>query len=338
MVQDVPNYLAHVEARAQRPLWVVLLLIGLGSVAAYLWPDPWHPNADRQRELARVGALFADDQVAKALAVLDTGPLHDSAEAAFAKGVIRYYTPWPDFGRYPVQSWLRDAAKRGFPPAEILLGWALLLERGCKDCRSEAAQWFQKTLRRGEDRDARFGLALTRVGFPAHRDVLLAEPVSDEPRMMALALQSPDLDPQEGAVLLKRAAEEGLAVAQFLYATRFLDPGSEEAILWLAMAAAQGDAEAAEMVKTSVTSVIRAEAERRVLAMAASLGTQLGKAAQWCDRRPPALPDDKRCRLHALDDHIICRLPRSTTEALGIAVFEETEAYARCRSRRLGND
>ncbi|HXV25443.1 MAG TPA: hypothetical protein VED46_14425 [Alphaproteobacteria bacterium] len=335
MVQDVPNYLAHVEARAQWPLWILLLLIGLGGAAAYFWPERWQPDADRQRELARVGALFAEGHATKALVALDMGPLRGTAEAAFAWGVIRYYTPYPDYGRYTVQSWLRDAAEQGFPPAEILLGWALLLDRGCKNCTGEAIQRFQKALRRREDRDARLGLAMTWAGFPTHLDLLLAEPVSDEARLMALAFRSRDLDSELGAAMMKRSAEEGWSVAQFHYATRFLDRGGEEAMLWLAMAAAQGDAEAADMVKTEVDPAIRAEAERRLLAMAASLGTQLGKAARWCDRRPPSLPDDKRCRLHALEDHIICRLPRSTSDALGIAVFEETEAYSRCRSTRL---
>ena len=341
MVQDIPNYLP-IEPHAQRPLWFILLVVIIVSVAAYLWPDRWHPDASRQRELARVGALFADGQATKALVALDAGPLHDMAEAAFAWGVIRYYTPWPDFGRYTAQSWLREAAQRGFPPAEILLGWALLLERGCKDCRSEATQWFEKALRRGEDRDARLGLALTWAGSDPHLvnlhvDVLLAEPVSDEARLMALALRSRDLDPQKGAVMMKRAAEEGWSAAQFFYATRFLDGRSDEARMWLAMAAAQGDAEAADAAKSAVSPAIQAEAERRVLAMAADPATQLGQAAQWCGRQSSGHVNDRQCHLHALEDHIICRLPQSATEALGIVAFEETERYARCRSGRLNN-
>ncbi len=342
MVQDAPNYLAHVESRAQRPLWIVLVFIGVVGAVAYFWPDRWDPDADRQRGLARVGALFAEGQPTKALAALEFGLLRDSAEAAFAKGVIRYYTPWPDFGRYTVQSWLREAAEAGFPPAEILLGWALLLDRGCKDCKSEAAQWFEKALRRGEDRDARLGLAITWAGYRPHMvnlhvNVILEDPVADYPRLLALAFRNPDLDPREWPVLIKRAAEEGWSEAQFQYATRFLDRAGEEAMLWLAMAAAQGHAEAAEAAKSTVSPAMRAEAERRLLAMAADPATLFGKAAKWCERRQPALLNDKQCRLHALDDHISCHLPRSTTEALGIAAFEETEAYARCRSRRLGN-
>lgn len=342
MTQDFHTYLPPIEPGAQRPLWFILLIVTIVSVTAYLWPDRLHPDANRQRALAEAGALFAADEVPEALAALDASPLRDSAEAAFAKGVIRYYTPWPDFGRYTVQSWLREAAEAGFPPAEILLGWALLLDRGCKNCKSEAAQWFQKALRRGEDRDARLGLAITRAGYRPRManlnvDVILRDPVADEARLMALAFRSHGLDPQERAVLMKRAAKEGWSEAQFQYATRFLDRGSEEAKLWLAMAATQGHAKAADAAKSAVTPAIRAEAERRLLAMAADPATLFGKAAKWCDRQQPTLPDDKRCRLHALDDHIICRLPLSTTEALGIAVFEETEAYARCRSRRLEN-
>ena len=130
-------------------------------------------------------------------------------------------------------------------------------------------------------------------------------------------------------VLIKRAAEEGWSEAQFQYAMRFLDHDSTEAMLWLAMAAAQGNADAAEAARGVVSTAIQTEAERRLLAMAADLATYLGKAAQWCGG------NDKQCRLHALDDHLICRLPRSTTEALGIVVFEESAAYTRCRKDRL---
>jgi hypothetical protein len=152
--------------------------------------------------------------------------------------------------------------------------------------------------------------------------------------MIALAYRNPDLDTPKRADLLKRAAEEGWSTAQFLYSTQVLDGRSEEAQLWLAMAVAQGDPEAAGAA-TQVSPPIKAEAERHLLAMAADPATQLGKAAQWCDRQPPGRVNDRQCRLHALDHHIDCRLFGSTTAALGISVFEITEAYARCRSTLL---
>jgi hypothetical protein len=338
MADHFHTYLPPIEPGARRPLWFILLVATIVGVAVYFWPDRWHPDPVRQRELANAGALFAQGEEVKALVALDSRLLKGSAEAAFLKGVIRYYTPWPDFGRDGVRSWLTEAAEAGYPPAEILLGWALILE-GCKDCRSEAAQWFEKALRHGEDRDARLGLAITWAGsvpflVNLHLDVVLADPVADYPRLLALAFRKPDLDQWDQAVLMKRAAEEGWSTAQFIYATRFLDRRSEEAQFWLAMAAAQGDAEAADAA-TDVSPAIKAEAERRLLVMAAAPATQLGKAAQWCGRESSGRVNDRQCRLHALDDHISCRPPRSTTQAWGIVVFEETAAYARCRLSRL---
>jgi len=333
------SYLPPIEPGAQRPLWFILLVATAVGIAIYFWPERWHPNADRQRELANAGALFAQGEDAKAIASLDSRLLTGSPEAAFLKALMRYYTPWPDFGRDGVRSWLTEAAEAGYPPAETLLGWALLLDQGCKECRSEAAQWFEKALRHGEDRDARLGLALTWAGHVPflvnlHIDVILADPVSDVARMIALAYRNPDLDTPKRADLLKRAAEEGWSTAQFLYSTQVLDGRSEEAQLWLAMAVAQGDPEAAGAA-TQVSPPIKEEAERHLLAMSADPATQLGKAAQWCDRQPPGRVNDRQCRLHALDHHIDCRLFGSTTAALGISVFEITEAYARCRSTLL---
>jgi TPR repeat protein len=340
MTDHYHTYLPPIEPGAQRPLWFVLLVATNVGVAVYFWPDRWHPDPVRQRELANAGALFAQGEETKAFAALDSRLLKGSAEAAFLKGLMRYYTPWPDFGRYGVRSWLTEAAEAGYPPAETLLGWALLLDKGCKDCRREAAQWFEKALRRGEDRDARLGLAITWAGYVPflvnlHVNVILADPVKDYPRLLALAFRNPDLDEWNHAVLIKRAAEEGWSEAQFQYATRFLDHDSAEAMLWLAMAAAQGHADAAEATGGAVSTEIQTEAERRLLAMAADPATYLGKAAQWCGRESSGRVNDKQCRLHALDDHLICRLPRSTIQALRIVVFEETGAYARCRLRRL---
>ena len=334
------SYLPPIEPGAQRPLWFILFVATAVGIGVYFWPDRWHPNADRQRELANAGALFAQGEDPKAFAALDSRRLSGSAEAAFAKGVMHYYTPWPDFGRYGVRSWLTEAAEAGYPPAETLLGWALLLDKGCKECRHEAAQWFEKALRHGEDRDARLGLAMTWAGYVPflvnlHVDVILADPVQDYPRLLALAFRNPDLDEWNPAVLIKRAAEEGWSEAQFQYATRFLDHDSKEAMLWLAMAAVQGNADAAEAARGVVSTAIQTEAERRLLAMAADPATYLGKAAQWCGGQSSGRVNDKQCRLHALDDHLICRLPRSTTEALGIVVFEESAAYTRCRKDRL---
>ena len=42
MVQDVPNLRAHVESRAQRPLWVLVAIIALGAVWYAFWGPGWH--------------------------------------------------------------------------------------------------------------------------------------------------------------------------------------------------------------------------------------------------------------------------------------------------------
>ena len=277
MTDHYHTYLPPIEPGAQRPLWFILLVAAIVGVAVYFWPDRWHPDPDRQRELANAGALFAQGEEDKALVALEFASAQGFGRGGVSKERHPLLRALARFRSDGVRSLLTEAAEAGYPPAETLLGWALIARSGCKDCRSEAAQWFEKALRRGEDRDARLGLAITWAGsvpflVNLHLDVVLADPVADYPRLLALAYRKPDLDQWDRAVLMKRAAEEGWSAAQFIYATRFLDRHSEEAQFWLAMAAAQGDAESADAA-TDVSPAIKAEAERRLLAMAADPAT-----------------------------------------------------------------
>jgi TPR repeat protein len=323
-----------------------LLGVSIAVAVAWSWPRQWNTDPALKKELQSAGMLFADAKVEDALARLDATPLlQGSAEAAFARAAILSYTPFVDLNRPGVTPLLRGAAERGFPPAQILLGWALLLDRSCAYCREEATQWFERALRHGEDRDARFGLALS-WAMGSNSDLvnsyinrLLANPVADDLRPMALAFRRLDLDPQTGAGLMKESAQLGWSEAQFQYAIRYLQLRNDEARLWLAMAAAQGHADAIEAAdRISVPQTTRSEAEQRLLSMASDPATAFGRAAAWCDRQSIALSGIRRCRLRALEDHVSCRLPSSAWETMGITSLDETAIYGACRSARLATE
>jgi hypothetical protein len=114
-----------------------------------------------------------------------------------------------------------------------------------------------------------------------------------------------------------------------------LDVGADHARLWIAMAAAQGHARAIETAeRLRIPENTRWQAERRLLDMAANPALAIGKAADWCTRLTSD-DENERCRLRALENHLSCRLPKSTTDALGIEQFAETEVYSACRLRQL---
>jgi TPR repeat protein len=340
MIQN--NSRAQVSAKTLHPAWVLLLIaVAVVVAVAWSWPKRWQPDPVRQAELARVGQLFADGRIEQALAQLETAPLLGSAEAAFARAAILSYTPFVDFNRPDVTPLLLTAAEQGLPAAQILLGWALQLDPACSDCSKEARQWFERALWQKEDRDARLGLALSwssqGIFHPMNRhlEVLLADPAADDVRALALAFRTPDIDPREKGDLFRESAEQGWAEAQLQYATRYLETGAKEARLWIAMAAAQGHARAIETAdRLGIPEDLRSEAERRLLNMASNPTVAIGKAADWCARLS-SVSQMKRCRLRALENHLSCRVPRSTTDVLGIQQFEKTKIYADCRLRQL---
>jgi hypothetical protein len=291
--------------------------------------------------LAHIGQLFAHAKIDEALARLDTPTLSGSAEGAFARAVILSYTPFVDLSRPAVMRLLREAADQRMPAAQILLGWSLQLDPACSGCRDEARGWFRRALRQTEDRDARLGLALSWSSAGAFHatneqlEILLADPLVDDVRALALAFRISTAHPRLKEAFLKESAEQGWAEAQLQYAMRYLDLSTPHAQLWIAMAAAQGHAEAAKLAnQLHIQPDLRLEAQRRLLVMASSAAVAIGKAAEWCARLSRE-SDDERCRLHALENHFSCRLPKSTTAALGIDDFERTEIYGACRLRQL---
>lgn len=340
MIQN--NSHGEVSGKALHPAWLLLLIAVAVVVAlAWSWPKQWKPDPARQAELARVGQLFADAKLDEALAQLETPTLIGSAEAAFARAAIQTYTPFVDFYRPGVAPMLLEAADQGVPAAQILLGLALQLDPACSDCWKEARQWFERALRQKEDRDARLGLALSWSSqglfhqMNRHLEVLLADPVVDDVRALALAFRSPEIDAKDKAVFLKESAEQGWAEAQLQYAIRYLDTGAKEARLWIAMAAAQGHARALDTAdRLGIAQEVRSHAEQRLVEMASNPAVAIGKAALWCARLPLG-SQIERCRLRALENHLSCRLPKSATDMLGIRQFENTKAYSDCRLRKL---
>jgi TPR repeat protein len=345
MVQDVPNLRAHVESRAQRPLWIVIVIVTLTMGVLYLFSGPGNLFVEPVRRSSMIDAaeLFADGHFDDAIAHLSSNELSDTPEGAFLRAVIYYYG---HFDEKPdaVRAWLTDAADAGIPGADTMLGWVLLPDPNCASCIKQAAQWFEHALAGRADRSARLGLAATltqltrELSLPrAHYDALLAEDTEDTVRLQALTLRG-SVEPNTVAAIAyaEAAAQQGFAEAQFRLWKRYLPGGDAKARLWLEMAALQGHEEAVTWVATSPDLAMTETAARRLLAMAEDPHTAIGRAARWCDSR--ASKDDdwlRHCRLTALEAHLACTLPASVIDTLGLRDFEGTEAYSNCRLNLL---
>jgi hypothetical protein len=344
---DVHPYLPPIEPRAQRPLWV-LVIMGAAIIAGGLlatwpgWPGRWDGDPIRYQALVEAAGLFEEGLTKAALSELDAPVLQHSAEASLLRGVIAFYEP--DSKAEEAQRWLEPAAEGGAPGADTLFGF-LLLQKGCTSYAKKAAHWFEHALARRADRNARLGLAiaLTRQRYAPHLlraqvDALLTEDGRDTVRLAALTLRgSLDEGQYTATAYTEEAANQGFAYAQYRLATRYL-PYGHQAQLWLAMAALQGDHNAVGRLGISPDPSIMREAEQQLLALAADPQTELGKAAAWCAGRFIQDPSrEKTCRLKALESRMGCELPATVIETLGMHELEHSEAYDRCRTKALND-
>jgi TPR repeat protein len=345
MVQDVPNLRAHVESRAQRPLWIAVVVVSLGIGALYAFSASGNRLVEPVRRSSMIGAaeLFAYGRVDDAIAHVNSDEMRDTPEGALLRAIIHYY--WRSEEKpETIRGWLSDAAEADIAGADTMLGWVLLAEPNCTSCLKQAAYWFEHALAGRADRSARLGLAATltqltrELSLPrAHYDALLAEDTEDTVRLQALTLRG-SVEPNTVAAIAyaEAAAHQGFAEAQFRLWKRYLPGGDAEARLWLAMAALQGHEEAVTWVATSPDLAMTETAARRLLAMAEDPHTAIGRAARWCDSRASKDGDWLRhCRLTALEAHLACTLPASVIDTLGLRDFEGTEAYSNCRLNLL---
>jgi TPR repeat protein len=344
------RYKAHLllpELGAQRTLWAAVAIafaILAGGVIAAEWPVRWEGDPIRYRALIEAAGLFEEGLTDVALSELDSPTLQRSAEAFLLKGVIALYSPKSELPE--AQRWLEKAAKAGAPGADALFGFLLLDEKECGACARKAAHWFEQAIVRRADRYARLGLAEALVQqryaageIQAQLDAILAEGVQDTVRLWALTWRG-SLEESRGiaAAFTAEAAKQGLAFAQFRLATRYLPPEDHDAKLWLAMAALQGDHDAIGRLGAAADPSLMGEAEQRLLAIAADLSTELGKAAAWCEGRFRGdTVQEKACRMTALQSHIGCELPATVIATLGIHEFERSEAYDQCRTKALAD-
>ncbi len=339
MVQDVPNLRAHVESRAQRPLWLLLAVVGVGAVSLVVWgPRTFFAEPVRRAAMIHAAELFAQGLDDAATAEIESEKLRKAPEGAFLRAVMRYYQSTQD-ELDELRSDLEEAAEAEISGADTLLGY-VLLANNCGTCPHEGARWFEHALANRADREARLGLAaaltqLTRSisAARAHYDALLAEDVKDTVRLWALTLRGSVGGGQAVATAYtKEAAREGFAEAQFRLWTRYLPGVDPESRLWLAMAALQGHEAAIEQVESSPLPPMTDLAESRLQVMADDPGTALGRAAQWCmGQSGQDAAWLRKCRLTALEGHMGCTLPSSVLQTLGLHDFEGSEAYSQCR-------
>lgn len=339
MVQDVPNLRAHVESRAQRPLWIMAVVAALGVAALYAFSGSGSRFVEPVRRSSMINAaeLFADGRADAAASHLSSEELKDAPEGSLLRAIIYYYGDSEE--KREAQGWLQEAAEADIPGADTMLGWVLLAQQDCPSCLKQAAHWFEHVLAGRADRDARLGLAAALTPLTrelsmsrAHYNAILAEDVEDIVRLQTLTLRG-SVEPNRAAAIAytEEAARQGFAEAQFRLWKRYL-PTGPESWLWLAMAALQGHKEAVKHVALLPEPVLTELAERRLLAMADEPRTAIGRAAQWCNTR--AGKDEawlRSCRLSALEGHLACVLPASVIDTLGLRNFEESKAYSLCR-------
>jgi TPR repeat protein len=343
MVQDVPNLRAHVESRAQRPLWIVVAIIAIGAVWYAFWGPGFRHGEEIRRNWMLIGAhSFANGLSMAGMSQTQTNPsLARSPEAAFLRAVVHRHAG-SDATAEEARQWLDEAAQAGIPGADTLLGWVLLDQEDCASCTGEAVTWFEHALAGRADRDARLGLAtaLARLGHAeearGHCDALLVEEVQDTVRLRALVLRAAVTPgPNAAAAYVEEAARQGFAEAQFALWRDHLPQGDRQALLWLAMAALQGYAPAIKQIKPFAAPP-DGDAGERLLAIAQESASALGKAALWCGRQSGKDGIwERACRLKALEGHLACGLPKSVLDTLGLHGFEQSQAYSQCRTKAL---
>jgi hypothetical protein len=337
---------AHVESRAQWPLWLFLAVVAaVAGWWAYLGPGHQHAEQLRREAMLVSAHSFANGLTSAVISRTQTDPyLAGTPEGAFLRAVV-HYQAGSDASAEGARQWLEDAAEAGVAGADTLLGWVLLEQEGCASCTEQAVEWFEHALARRTDPDARLGLAtaLGRLGYSeeahGHTKALLAEDIKDTVRLRALLLRgSLKPGPATVAALVEEAAREGLAEAQFALWRDHLLRTDPQARLWLAMAALQGYAPATGEITSLGVPIRMIAAESGLAAIAANSATAVGRAAVWCGGlggKDAAWM--KACRLRALEGHLACTLPKSVTDTLGLHGFEQLEAYSGCRQRALAD-
>lgn len=111
MVQDVHNLRAHVESRAQWPLWLFLAVVAaVAGWWAYLGPGHQH-SAELRREAMLVSARpFANGLFMAVISQTQTDPyLAGTPEGAFLRAVVHVQTG-SDASPEEALQWLEEAS------------------------------------------------------------------------------------------------------------------------------------------------------------------------------------------------------------------------------------
>jgi TPR repeat protein len=288
--------------------------------------------------------LLAADREKEILPLIEGDRLPHTPQAALLKGFVLLLSD-PGGPNQESRRWLKEAADDGIAAAATLLGLLEFVPPCGDPCRERASRWFFAA----KDRDPMARILLAKVwraqGYPSDAVLALLEPLVDQaeddlPKLMA-SVQAAKLIDSRGRdysrmmELYRYAALQGDAAVWAAYGIHLNDAKPVEAEPWLMLAARHGNPHASLLLYDRLQEypdAVQRRAAEQLHAIIADQSTQLGKAAQWCQR---ITVGSSRCEATALEDQQDCMLFAGAVQALGMANYEETNFYSNCRSESL---
>jgi TPR repeat protein len=346
VVQDVPNLRAHVESRAQRPLWWFLAVIAAATiclVVALVGPAPAQtaPATGMDAQIAEARNLFLANRLTEALDALDDRTLAQSGKANLLAGLIHLLGP--DIDHDAAKMHLERAGNLGVGHAYSILG-NIIFDEGCSTCIATAEGWYSRALGLGDNIPALFGRAVARLDDrreDAIRDfeVVFARAPKSFYGVFAATFLGGLLikeNPQRAEELLLHAAAQGMPEAQEALGLLLLQQRRSEAEKWLALAVAQRMDLARRWYSRQSTDrhlELLHQSSIELVIMARQEKTMFGAAARWC--RTPRGTFELVCLAHAIEGYRECGLSEESAALLSIRDFESSAVYGACRARML---